>query len=215
MRAFLRSRTFRPRQLAFSAPTARNLALTAPPVPLPEPFHPRASSSEALASPRLRRGHGVQRPLPRFASTATAASAPESVAKESAAAYSEPVEFEHLNPRAIKEDLRFAIFEHGSKQFKVIEDDQVMLDHMQGVDVGEEVTFDNVMLMGSANNTVIGQPSIPDAFVRAVVEEQTQTRKIRVFKKRRRKASSKRTHGHRSQVTIIRVTEVNTGKYVL
>lgn len=96
---------------------------------------------------------------------------------------------------------------------QVIEDDLLMLDYMRDTDVGEEAIFSKVLLIGSANATVIGQPLIPDAYVRAVVEEQTQTRKIRVFKKRRRKASSKRTKGHRSQVTILRVMEVNTGNY--
>eukprot|EP00954_Amorphochlora_amoebiformis_P004539 352204-Amorphochlora_amoeboformis.AAC.1 len=123
----------------------------------------------------------------------------------------DPVTYEHINKYAPVKDVNFVVFEHGGKQFKVVEDDLLMLDYMKDVEVGSELVFDKVMLVGSADHTVIGKPMVPDAKVRAVVEEQTQTQKIRVFKKRRRKASSKRTVGHRSWVTLLRVLEVDIG----
>uniref|UniRef100_A0A7S2XBN0 Large ribosomal subunit protein bL21m n=1 Tax=Lotharella oceanica TaxID=641309 RepID=A0A7S2XBN0_9EUKA len=127
----------------------------------------------------------------------------------SAGAPLEPLTFEHPNSHGTK-GVTFAVFEHGGKQFKVVEDDVLMLDYIKELDIGEEIVFDKVLLLGTAEHTVLGRPLIPSASVCAVVEEQTQTRKIRVFKKRRRKNSSKTTKGHRSDVTILRITDVET-----
>jgi large subunit ribosomal protein L21 len=93
----------------------------------------------------------------------------------------------------------------------VVTDDGLMVDRIPDAQVGEEVVLENVLLIGSADHTVIGKPTLPGASVTCVVEEHTQTRKLRVFKKRRRTASSKRTVGHRSQVTIMRVTGMEIG----
>eukprot|EP00466_Bigelowiella_natans_P000507 jgi/Bigna1/66429/fgenesh1_pg.1_\ len=123
------------------------------------------------------------------------------------------VTYDHVNANSTDKNMFFAVFEHGGKQYKVVEDDLLMLDYMGEANVGQEVVFDNIMLLASENHTVIGKPFIPGTKVCAVVEEQTQTRKIRVFKKRRRKASSKRTKGHRSMVTLVRITEINHGQH--
>jgi len=68
---------------------------------------------------------------------------------------------------------------------------------------------DNVMLLGSQEETYIGQPYINNVSVTLECEEQTKDKKVIIFKKRRRKASQRKT-GFRRDVTILRVTDIQT-----
>jgi large subunit ribosomal protein L21 len=62
-------------------------------------------------------------------------------------------------------------------------------------------------LVGGAK-TVVGSPLVADAGVQAEVIEQIKGVKTINFVKRRRKHSSKRTKGHRQQLTLLRITEI-------
>ncbi len=64
----------------------------------------------------------------------------------------------------------FAVVELGPTQFKVTPDDLVYSEKLKGVDVGDEVSLNRVLLLGNAKTTVIGRPCIPGAKVMAVVE---------------------------------------------
>lgn len=73
--------------------------------------------------------------------------------------------------------------------------------------VGEILDLKDVLLLGTANHTIVGRPLVEGAVVRARVEEQTLDEKIDVFKKKRRK-NYRRWNGFRRQVTVLRITEV-------
>lgn len=60
--------------------------------------------------------------------------------------------------------------ELGPTQFKVTPDDLVYSEKLKGVDIGDEVSLNRVLLLGNAKTTVIGRPCIPGAKVMAVVE---------------------------------------------
>lgn len=64
----------------------------------------------------------------------------------------------------------FAVVELGPTQFKVTPDDLVYSEKLKGVDVGDEVSLNRVLLLGNAKTTMIGRPCIPGAKVMAVVE---------------------------------------------
>jgi len=55
---------------------------------------------------------------------------------------------------------------------------------------------------------VLGRPFVPGASVTCVCEEQVRDAKLIVFKKRRRK-NSRRTNGHRQQLTALRVIAID------
>ncbi|CAN0590168.1 unnamed protein product, partial [Ectocarpus sp. 12 AP-2014] len=55
-----------------------------------------------------------------------------------------------------------------------------------------------------------GAPLIDGAAVQAEVVDLVKGDKVTTFVKRRRKHSSKRTVGHRQQLTIVRITEILT-----
>ncbi|PSS04785.1 50S ribosomal protein [Actinidia chinensis var. chinensis] len=61
-------------------------------------------------------------------------------------------------------------------------------------------------MLGSQSQTIIGRPILPDASVRAVVEEHALDAKVIIFKKKRRK--NYRTEGHRQELTQPRITDI-------
>lgn len=102
---------------------------------------------------------------------------------------------------------KFAIVEHSGTQFKITNDDVIVSDRMEGVDIGQIIELNKVLLIGKKDVTYLGRPYVIGAKVMAVVEEQTKDKKVIAFKMRRRK-NSKRTKGFRRQVTILRIQEI-------
>ena len=74
-------------------------------------------------------------------------------------------------------------------------------------DIGTQIVFDTVMLVGTPLFTLIGRPIISEAKVYVTVEQQTLSQKLIVFKKKRRKGYTK-NRGHRQEVTILRVDKI-------
>ena len=102
----------------------------------------------------------------------------------------------------------FAIVEAGGRQEKVAPGALVIVDRIDA-EPGSEVTFDKVLFVETdGGGLVTGQPYVAGASVTAVVEAQTKAKKIRVFKMKRRKHFRK-TRGHRTQQTHVRVTSIN------
>ncbi len=102
----------------------------------------------------------------------------------------------------------FAIVEAGGRQEKVTPGAVVVVDHLD-LEAGAEFTFDRVLLVSTDGGDILtGAPYLTGATVTGVIEEQTQGKKIRVFKMKRRKQERK-TIGHRSQLTRVKVTAIN------
>jgi large subunit ribosomal protein L21 len=102
----------------------------------------------------------------------------------------------------------FAIVEAGGRQEKVAPGALIVVDRVE-VEAGAEYTFDKVLLVETDGGDVMtGKPYVAGASVTAVVEAQTQGKKIRVFEMKRRKQYRK-SMGHRSQQTRVRVTSIN------
>lgn len=102
----------------------------------------------------------------------------------------------------------FAIVEAGGRQAKVTTGQLVIVDHVSA-DPGAEVTFNRVLLIEREDGTVTaGNPYVKGVSVTGIVEAQTRGKKIRVFKMKRRK-HYRRTRGHRTEQTRIRVKAIN------
>ena len=100
-----------------------------------------------------------------------------------------------------------ATFSVGGKQFRVKPGDSLVLDRL-AVNQGEEAVFEEVRLAEFADGSVaVGQPTIPNARVTAAVDSHLRGEKLRVFKLRRRK-NSKRSAGHRQDLTKITIRAV-------
>lgn len=102
----------------------------------------------------------------------------------------------------------FAVLKTGGKQYKVAKNDIFLVEKLTA-EAGETVQFNEVLMFGGETVTV-GAPRVEDAAVQAEVLEQMKGPKVISFVKRRRKHSSKRTRGHRQQLTRVRITEILT-----
>jgi large subunit ribosomal protein L21 len=101
----------------------------------------------------------------------------------------------------------FAIIQTGSKQLRVTPGGFATLDGTAG-EPGAELTLGQVLLVEKdGGDLVAGAPFVADARVIAIVEGETRGPKIRVFKKKRRKGM-RRTKGHRSTFTRVRIKEI-------
>jgi large subunit ribosomal protein L21 len=96
----------------------------------------------------------------------------------------------------------FAVIKTGGKQYRVSADDVFEVERLAG-EAGDAVTFAEVLMVGSS----IGAPFVSGASVLAEIVEQTRGPKVISFKKRRRQ-NSKRSRGHRQDLTRIRITEI-------
>jgi len=100
----------------------------------------------------------------------------------------------------------FAVLKTGGKQYKVEAGDLLRVEKL-AADAGEKVQFNSVLMLGG-DAPVVGAPFVDGAAVQAEVIEQIKDKKVINFVKRRRKHSSKRTKGHRQQLTLLRVTDI-------
>ncbi|CAF2132427.1 unnamed protein product [Brassica napus] len=101
----------------------------------------------------------------------------------------------------------FAVVQIGSHQFKVSNGDSIFTEKLKFCDINDKLVLTKVLLLGSASQTIIGRPILPDATVHAVVEEHALDEKVLIFKKKRRK-NYRRTTGHRQELTKLRITDI-------
>jgi large subunit ribosomal protein L21 len=98
----------------------------------------------------------------------------------------------------------YAIIETGGKQHKVEAGDVLTVEL---IPADKTYVFDRVLLIGGADEVVVGRPYVAGAQVKADVLGDVRGPKSISFKYRRRK-SSKRTHGHRQDLTKVKITEI-------
>lgn len=100
----------------------------------------------------------------------------------------------------------FAVLKTGGKQYKVRSGDVLQVEKL-AADAGETVQFNDVLMIGG-DSPVVGAPLVADAGVQAEVLDQIKGVKTINYVRRRRKHSSKRTKGHRQQLTVVKITEI-------
>ncbi len=105
-----------------------------------------------------------------------------------------------------RKDEMFAVLKTGGKQYKVQSGDTLRVEKI-AADAGEKVQFNDILMLGG-DAPVVGAPFVDGAAVQAEVIDQIKGEKVINFVKRRRKHSSKRTKGHRQQLTLVRVTDI-------
>ena len=103
----------------------------------------------------------------------------------------------------------YAIINTGGHQVKVAPGATVTIDRVER-EVGDEMSFTDVLLIEKDGGEIVtGTPVVSGARVVGVVEGESRGPKIRVFKKKRRKGM-RRTKGHRSTFTLVRITEIQS-----
>ncbi len=102
----------------------------------------------------------------------------------------------------------FAVIKTGGKQYRVAESDVIEVGKLEGSH-GDAVSFGEVLMVGGESGVSLGGPLVSGAQVAGEIVDQGRTRRILVFKKRRRQ-NSKRSRGHRQDFTLVRITEILT-----
>src|SRR5215510_10422554 len=102
--------------------------------------------------------------------------------------------------------MAYAVIRTGGKQYRVEPGALVRVERIEG-DVGAAVEFGDVLLAASDDAVRIGNPLVEGARVRGEIVEQGRSRKVLIFKKKRRK-NYRRRRGHRQCITTVRVTEI-------
>jgi len=101
----------------------------------------------------------------------------------------------------------YAIIQARGRQLKVTPGAIIEVDGTPG-EVGSEFSFDQVLLVEKdAGDILAGAPFVANAVVIGVVDGEARGPKLRVFKKKRRKGFRK-TRGHRSIFTRVRITDI-------
>jgi large subunit ribosomal protein L21 len=101
----------------------------------------------------------------------------------------------------------FAIIQSGGRQVKVAPGTVITVDRID-VEAGQEVSIDQVLVLEKDGGEVLaGSPFVANVKVLGIVDGESRGPKIRVFKKKRRKGM-RRTRGHRSTYTRVRITEI-------
>ncbi len=101
----------------------------------------------------------------------------------------------------------FAVLKTGGKQYKVSEGDLVQVEKLAG-NVGDEVSLDQVLMVGEGKDLKVGSPYVEGCTVTGVVTNQFRDKKILVFKFKRRQ-KYRRKNGHRQSLTELKITSIS------
>jgi large subunit ribosomal protein L21 len=97
----------------------------------------------------------------------------------------------------------YAILQQSGHQYRVSPGDRLLVDRL-AAEVGSMVALEPVVLVQNDAGTQVGTPVVDGARVAAVVVSHRKGAKVRVFKYKPKKRY-RRTHGHRSLLTELRV----------
>jgi len=104
----------------------------------------------------------------------------------------------------------YAVIETCGHQYRVKAGDVVEFDRLPAEAAGT-VEFDKVLALVDGDQIQVGAPLVPHAKVTGEVVEHFRGKKLVVFKMKRRKGSHV-MHGHRSELTRVRITGITTGQ---
>ncbi len=103
----------------------------------------------------------------------------------------------------------YAVIETGGKQYRVEVGSEIEVEYLDA-EPGQTLELDRVLLVADGDATAIGRPLVDEAHVSASVVRQDRGDKVVVFKYRP-KARSRVKHGHRQELTVLRVADIVHG----
>ncbi len=101
----------------------------------------------------------------------------------------------------------FAVIKTGGKQYRVAQDDVIVVEKLAGEPGSALEIADVLMVGGEGQDTVVGAPLVAGASVTAEVVDQKKADKVIVFKKQRRQ-NYRRMKGHRQEQTVLKITGI-------
>ncbi len=101
----------------------------------------------------------------------------------------------------------YAIIKTGGKQYKVAANDVIKVEKI-AAQAGETVKLEEVLMVAGDGAPKVGAPLVEGASVTAEVLEQAKGDKVIIFKKKRRH-NYRRKNGHRQNLTVLRIKDIN------
>ena len=101
----------------------------------------------------------------------------------------------------------YAVIKTGGKQYRVQQGDVIFIEKLNA-QADEAVTFDEVLLVGDADQSKVGTPVVEGAKVEGKVLAQVKGKKIVVYKYKAKKNERKK-QGHRQPYTKVEITAIN------
>lgn len=101
----------------------------------------------------------------------------------------------------------YAVIKTGGKQYRVAEGQTLRVEKLPGAK-GDKVNFKDVLFVGG-DSPKIGQPLVKGASVDAEIQGQDRSKKVIVFKFKRRKGYRNK-NGHRQPYTELKITGINS-----
>ena len=100
----------------------------------------------------------------------------------------------------------YAIIRDGGRQHKVVEGQRIAIDRVD-LNAGDEVAFDEVLLVSDDEDVSVGTPTVKDARVVGEVKGVVSDDKVFAVQYRRRKNSRRRV-GHRQKYTEVLIKRI-------
>lgn len=100
----------------------------------------------------------------------------------------------------------YAVLETGGKQYNVEAGKCYYIEKLNA-EVGDNVEFDNVLLVADGENIKVGNPTVEGAKIKATVEAQGKGKKVVIFKYKAKKNYRKKK-GHRQPFTKIKIESI-------
>ena len=104
----------------------------------------------------------------------------------------------------------YAVIKSGGKQYRVESGAKLRIEALSA-DVGANVSFEEVLLVGGGDSVKVGAPLVSGALVKATVLGHGRGDKVKIFKLRRRKHYQK-SQGHRQSYTELRIDDIVQGQ---
>jgi large subunit ribosomal protein L21 len=100
----------------------------------------------------------------------------------------------------------YAVVRTGGKQVRLAPGRAVRVERLPG-EVGEKISFDEVLVVGGEGEPRVGRPLVAGARVVGTITRQGRGPKLTIFKSKRRK-NYRRKQGHRQEYTEVRVETI-------
>lgn len=101
----------------------------------------------------------------------------------------------------------YAVIETGGKQYRVEEGTLFEHERLGGVEVGQAIEFDKVLLLVENDDVRVGTPHLEGAAVKGEVREEARGEKIIVYKYKSKKGY-RRKQGHRQPFMTTLITAI-------
>lgn len=108
--------------------------------------------------------------------------------------------------RGWKGNSMYAVIKSGGRQYQVAVGEELQVNRL-AVEVGEQVRFEEVLLISNEGETLVGTPLVSDAMVLATATKQGRGEKLIVFKYKSKKRYRHKS-GHRQELTILNIDDI-------